>query len=344
MTELDEQVVELLRAAVPQPPNELDPAGIRASANGPARRVRRYAPALAAAVVVAVALGVFFALRQPATHEHTALPPNPTHPATGASPRAATERVVARLFAAAPIPPGAAAVDQSPLHSLNRAPSIPSSSNLVTKHGWWTTSASMADVLGYFAAHLPAGIEQNGSFNSGGRSGETNRGLMFDSSGPPWARPAVYTQLDMLITVAPLTSGPGTGVRVDVQAIWLPQRTAAQRIPLDVTSVDVVVDRNGSAPTVRRTLPAADARSLARIVNDLPVSAPGIFHCPMSRGFVDTVTFHSAQGSLTVHVGADGCGPVTVDGAGKNAPTLSGGRTVDLAILKFLGLPRGYGS
>jgi hypothetical protein len=132
-------------------------------------------------------------------------------------------------------------------------------------------------------------------------------------------------------------------VRIDTDAIWLPQRTAGQRVPLTVTSVDVVVDRNGYAQTVRRTLPAGDARALASLVNGLHVETPGIFSCPMMRGFVDTLTFHTAQGSVTVRADADGCTPVTIEGSARRGPTLSGGALVDRAVLHLLDLPRNYG-
>jgi hypothetical protein len=290
--------------------------------------------------VIAVAIGLFFAVRPSTTHtQPSGTPP----PAVVADPRAATVRVVNRLFDAAPTPPDATPVSRSPLPILNHPPSIPGSSNLITRTTWWTTQAAMSDVLSYFSAHLPTGIEQGGSSSSGDRNGETSRGLTFDGSGPRWARPRVYTQLELLVTVAPLTSGSGTGVRMDVHAIWIPQRTTGQRIPLDVTSVDVVVGRTDRAPTVRRTLSAADARSLARVVNELPVFPPGTYNCPIDRGFVDTLTFHAAQRLIIVRATVEGCGGVTVKGSGTRGPGLSGGGGVDLAVLRLLDLPRTYG-
>lgn len=58
MTDLDERLAEALRAAVPEPPHQLDPQAIRDRSVRRRRPLRRYAPALAAAVVVAVAVGI----------------------------------------------------------------------------------------------------------------------------------------------------------------------------------------------------------------------------------------------------------------------------------------------
>jgi hypothetical protein len=57
MTDLDERFAAALRDAVPQPPHQLDPQEIRDRSGRRRGTLRRYAPALAAAVVVAVAIG-----------------------------------------------------------------------------------------------------------------------------------------------------------------------------------------------------------------------------------------------------------------------------------------------
>lgn len=341
MTDIDERIAAALQDAVPEPPRDLDPAFIRERA---ARRVlplRRIAPALAAVAVVAVAVGVLLAVQTSGNKppNRNVLPP-PSGP-VAASPRAITERTVDRLLAAAPLVPGADRVDSAPAPILRRPPETPASANLVARHIWWTTSRSAQDVLDYFGSHVPGGIEQNGSFNGVGDFDRAYRGLTFGGNAPEWVKPAVFTQLELLIEVTPYQGR--TAVRVDAHAIWLPQRTAAETVPLAVTSVEVVVDRRGSAPTVRRTLAAAQARSLARVVNGLPVATPGTISCPMMRGFTDVLTFHSAHGVVAVNAEADGCGFVRVVSAPGDAPSLSGGAIVDHAVLRFFGLPRNYG-
>jgi hypothetical protein len=341
MTDLDRRVAELLREAVPQPPNELDPELVRSRARRRTGRSYRYAPALAAAVVVAVGLGTYFVVQQhPATDGRIGRPPTqhaPRPPDGSAQTR--TDRAVARLFDAAPILPAATPVDVAPTAILGHPPSEPSSVNLVSRHGWWTTAAPQHEVLQYFIAHLPPGLSRSGSFSTHHNNAETSRGLLVEGEGAAWLRPAVYSQLELTIEVAPLGSGAGTGIRVDAHAIWLPQRNARQRIPLSVTSVDVVIDRREYAPTVRRTLPESDARILARIINGLHAETPGILSCPMDRGFVDTLTFHVPGRVINVRAEVGGCPTVRI--AGNAGPVLGG--EFDPTLLRLLDLPRNYG-
>jgi hypothetical protein len=69
MTDLGDRLARLLHDAVPEPPHELDPSAIRASAAPHGRRKRLLAPALAAAAVAAVAIGVPLAGHQLATQQ-----------------------------------------------------------------------------------------------------------------------------------------------------------------------------------------------------------------------------------------------------------------------------------
>ena len=64
------------------------------------------------------------------------------------------------------------------------------------------------------------------------------------------------------------------------------QRTEAEQIPTNVSSVDVVVPRPGRAATVRRTLGAKDAQQLATVINDCLWRMSGMFSCPMDTGGV----------------------------------------------------------
>src|SRR5258707_6834060 len=77
MTDLGDRLARVLHDAVPEPPHELDPAAIRASATHRERRKRLLAPALAAAAVAAVAIGGPLPRHPLATHQ----PPRPPRPA-----------------------------------------------------------------------------------------------------------------------------------------------------------------------------------------------------------------------------------------------------------------------
>lgn len=79
MTELDERLAEALREAVPEPPRQLDPEAIRHRSAHSSRPTRWLAPALAAATVIAIAVGITVALTRDGEHR--------TAPGTGGDPR-----------------------------------------------------------------------------------------------------------------------------------------------------------------------------------------------------------------------------------------------------------------
>jgi hypothetical protein len=58
MTDCGDRLARVLHDAVPEPPHELEPSAIRASATQHGLRKRLLAPTLAAAAVAAVAIGV----------------------------------------------------------------------------------------------------------------------------------------------------------------------------------------------------------------------------------------------------------------------------------------------
>lgn len=336
MTGLDERLARALREAVPEPERTLDGGLIRANAAARARRRHRLAPALAAAAVIAVAAGVLLTLHRPAPKAH------PDQPAAADSPQLITLRAVERLLAAAPDVPGATPLDSSPTAALDQPGSSPASPNVIRRTRWWTAPGSPAAALQFFRTHQPAGVTASGTSSATGGGGPTVQGLSFSASGTQWRRPAAYTELELLVSVTPL--GSGVAIRVDADAIWLPQRTADQNIPLSVSAVDIVVARSGSAPTVRRTLGAATARSLATVVNHLPPATPGGISCPMDRGFTDTLVFHDRRNLVTVRAEVGGCGPVIVLVSGRtDGPILQQANVLDHAVTNALGLPPNYG-
>jgi hypothetical protein len=69
MTDFGDRLARVLHDAVPEPPHELDLSAIRASATQHGHRKRLLAPALAAAAVAAVTIGLPLAMHQLATHQ-----------------------------------------------------------------------------------------------------------------------------------------------------------------------------------------------------------------------------------------------------------------------------------
>jgi preprotein translocase subunit SecD len=81
MTELDERLAQALRDAVPSPPRVLDPNEVRAGAAGVHHLRRVFAPAIAAAAVVIVALGVLYAVRDSGSADGSRQPSGPPNSA-----------------------------------------------------------------------------------------------------------------------------------------------------------------------------------------------------------------------------------------------------------------------
>ena len=246
------------------------------------------------------------------------------------SPRAVTQRAVARLLAAAPVPPSATRAAKAPVAALAKPLSEPASTNLVRRTAWWVVPGGVDQALAFVTAHRPAGVTASGSQESGGGSGPTVRGLTFDATGRQWRRPDTYAQFEL--SVAATADGNRTVLRVDAEAIWLPARSASARIPDSVTSVDVVEYRGDGSIALRRTLPAGPARRLADEINALPTQPPGEYSCPMDDGRTDGLTLHAPGRAIAVRVAVTGCGEVTVGGRGRGHPILTGGRDVHAAI------------
>jgi len=97
MNDIDVRLARVLQDAVPEPPHELDPSAIRASARRHSHRKRLLAPAFAAAAVAAVAIGLSLAAHQLVTRHR----PGPGGLAAVPSPPA---RFTANEFRMAPPP------------------------------------------------------------------------------------------------------------------------------------------------------------------------------------------------------------------------------------------------
>lgn len=73
MTDVGDRLSRLLHDAVPEPPRELDPSAIRAGTTPRERRKRLLVPALAAAAIAAVMIGVPLAVHQLSAHQEPGL-------------------------------------------------------------------------------------------------------------------------------------------------------------------------------------------------------------------------------------------------------------------------------
>lgn len=245
------------------------------------------------------------------------------------SPHTVTERTVRRLLAQLSAPPGAAVRTTAPAKPLRNPGGLPEHYRVSRTH-WWVAPGSVAAALVYFKAHPVSGTTLSGTGSTGGPGSGNLRTLDFSADGRSWSRPKLYTQLGLEVDVMKI--GDHVGIRADADAIVLPQRTRAEYIPSSVTSVHVVVGRGSGKHTIERTLGAAAARRLAKVVDRLPVANPEPIPCPAQLpGYGDTLTFRGAGAPIRVRAESDGCGAVTVYRPHALQPTLSDGAAVDKA-------------
>jgi hypothetical protein len=335
----EELLVRAVQDAVSDLPVRLDGAALRRGGEHRRRRTQWMAPVATAIVVAAVAVGAWAATRPGSTTPgaHTVAPNSGG--STSATPKQLAERAVTDLLAAAKLPPGSVASDSSPTPLLKDPAETWGSPNLVIRSLWFTARQSVTSVLDHFKSHPPQDTKPDGYGSSHGNGGDID---FLTFAGTVSRTDSVnFTGLELLVSLT--ADRGGAAVRLDTEAIWLPRRTAADRVALTVTSVDVTVDRNGSAETVTRTLAQEQARALARAINGLAVTPPGIRICPADRGFVDALRFRASSGVIDANVRVTGCAGVSISRSDGGTPVgLDPGR-VDAMLMADLGLPANYG-
>jgi hypothetical protein len=354
MSDFDGRMAQVLDDAVPDPPRTLNPAVIRAgqlTGETRSRRVRAVSAVAAVVVLVAGIVAVIAAIGGP-NHAPVAFGTGTGAGGTTAgpgpiaeSPREITIHAVDRLLAVAPAIPGAVPRSHAPAAHLGTALGHAGSPNLVARTAWWVVpSVTTEHVLQYFDTHLPAGF----------RGGHNNRAIGTGgwevichgySPSREWNRTADYIDMELSISVMQIDNN--VAVQVTADAIWLPPRGHNSYVPMDFTGAQVVIRREGFAPTVRRTIPRRDAAQLAKLVNRLAVPPPGLRFCPAEfAGQYDVVRFDGAA-HVSVVVSTTGCPSVTVRKGGRSVAYLkpgTGGVSVNAVVLHLLGLPRDYGT
>jgi hypothetical protein len=143
-----------------------------------------------------------------------------------------------------------------------------------------------------------------------------------------------------------------TAIRVDAQVVWLPARSAAERIPAGVMRITVTpvfgFNRNPRAKRLDHAFTVTDPAKVARIValvNGLPRFPAGSFSCPVDFGGQMRLTFSTRPGGpvvarVTTEYG--GCGSVSVRIGGRDMPALSeyppSGRLLQQQVLAIAGV------
>lgn len=145
-------------------------------------------------------------------------------------------------------------------------------------HSFWILALPLPAFQTYVKSHPPSGVTQDGS-GSGTSGGSSEHEITWAPRRPP----SGISTAQLLYTFTALGRGR-TGLRVDAEVVWLPERTAATLIP--TTDRSATISLTSLAPRVgRRSLtlgPGRELRSLISLVNRLPtIPPPGPLSCAL---------------------------------------------------------------
>jgi hypothetical protein len=247
---------------------------------------------------------------------------------SGRSNKALTLRELRQVIAAVPRLPGGHPAASSPSPPLDEPQFSVASRNKLDLARWWTAPGSMHAALAYLRAHPLRGFTLDGSGTGSGPDGVVDSLTFAGPSG------TAYAELSLGFAVTRF--GHGVAVRAETQAVWMPQRTAAETIaPAHLVFVSMTVIRPGLHPPIRQTVIGTKADNLAFAFNRLPLATPGAYACPMSRGYIDRLVFHLRTGpNVVAQASIDGCREVSVVVAHRDQTTLTGDvhRAVSIAL------------
>jgi hypothetical protein len=299
---------------------------------------------LGAATLASVTMAAT-ACASPAAQLTAAARPSATaSPATRPTPsnKQRAEQDAAAILAAFVAPSGAHRLDAAPVAALKVPSQVPVTPDLTDKAGWWRVAGDPQQVLSRAAKLVPHRFTLDGE-GTESQGGVTTWEDAFDLAPVP----GVLDSRQLTIEVA-AAGGGQTGIRVDAQVTWLPERTPGQTIPSGVTAATITLDpdtnvRVAPPKPVAVTDPAKVAALIA-LINGLPPFPAGTYNCPFDGGAQLVLTFRAGPGDPAAAVAAvtlEGCQGVGLTVGGKQRPDLGavdGGRQVAAQALKLAGL------
>jgi hypothetical protein len=252
------------------------------------------------------------------------------------SPRQRALADAAYILGSFAAPPGARRLSRAPAAEggVLRQSGIGSLPYQVDLSSWWQVPGQPESVLGWEQAHLPR------AFAPGGGTAGASRVRDQEFSLPPV--PGVLEQRTMVVTVVAAGDGQ-TAVRVDGWVIWIPARSAAERVPASARVVSVEVLPGNQPGGVPRTSPLlittpARVRRITAFTDGLPRAPFFPNSCPEFSPGVVQVTFMARIGGPALAVltaELTGCyTDFTVNG--KLQPALSPGVAPQLLALAGL--------
>jgi hypothetical protein len=217
---------------------------------------------------------------------------------TTASNRQVAQRDAANLLRRLRLPPGAVSSPAEPSGDgghLKPVQSLNATSAAVDQHAWWQAPESTSALLAYIKSHPPSGSKLDGSGELYDNGALVDQSLTFEW--PPVR--GVLGERELSVTLIALRGG-GTGVLAQSQSNWIVARSRSERIPATAREVDVSSALLDGPTTVSLSVTVASkVRSLARLLNALPVVQPAVYSCPalLTQGArVITLRFRSAAG------------------------------------------------
>lgn len=281
---------------------------------------------------------------------------SPFHPTTAQNHRTAI-RDAAELLGRLQLPPGANPSAQEPAGDgglLKDPPAYPATPNLVDQPRWWTANESPQQVTSYVKAHAPTGGVQNFGGSQGQCAPHTTspRDCHTVSSWVGFTFHYVQGVLAsrwLLVEVTRLKNG-STGIRVDADVVWISSRPEREQVPAGIRVVNVVQATPGRPPSVSKTVTRrSQVRRIIALIDQLPITQPGVAHCPPESGSppIDTFIFRRsrhgpalARASVSSQAGntTTNCDAMSFSIRGHSEPALGQPRSFLVGIQRLLGV------
>jgi hypothetical protein len=281
-----------------------------------------------------VALGVTGLLTLSAVGAASGLTESAGHPAGPAAGHfaghAGHARAVAEakaLISVAPTLSNATSVAAAPVRRLAGPPQGSGDTTRVVRKKFWTVDESYRQAYADLTATPPSGLTEQASGGGGGpkRSDVTSFAIY-----APKRMPAGIDTAELDVVVTPTGSG-SSAIGVYAQAVPIPPRPAAERVPASLHRVRVAVQTKGGHLARTRVATGAAARKLVSDFNALTVVPPGeVRSCPADLRRPLVATFHAGGHAIVATTGS--CDYVVVTRCGKDLKALEDGGDFDKDI------------
>ncbi|HUY60470.1 MAG TPA: hypothetical protein VMW49_01210 [Candidatus Dormibacteraeota bacterium] len=224
--------------------------------------------------------------------------------------RAAARAVAGQLLAAAILPRSAVPLAQPPVPALRRSMQQPASDNLVQSTRFWRVPIPLGAFRAFARAHPPGGLQ----FFTGGTLSGPGLPTTYDLGWDRTALPSGIGSLDLIYSFVRL-GGSATGLRIDAQVVWRPQRTAATLVPTSDRYAVLTWLLSGAQPgrLVVDIASSRTVRGLIATINRLPTMAVGARNCALSQVTV-SLQFSAHRGARPNATATEvlGCGWVSL--------------------------------